>query len=233
MITTWRCRMAATVLGTAYVLKACLPHPAQLAGDLRSPRAWVAEVGPDVAAGTLASALLWLVALWVACGLAAIAVSQLPGRLGRWGQAVAARVTPAALRRVVVTAAGTSILLSPAAAVAAPATANPPPPNTAVSVLPPLGWPLDPDPAVGAGQDSPPPGARAPHTGDRVTVRPGDSLWSIAAGRLGSRPSAARIQAEWPRWYAANRRVIGADPNLLRPGASLAAPTPARTDGRA
>jgi nucleoid-associated protein YgaU len=63
-----------------------------------------------------------------------------------------------------------------------------------------------------------------------VTVRPGDSLWSLAANRLGGTPSAARIQAEWPRWYAANRQVIGADPNLLRPGASLLVPDPARTD---
>jgi nucleoid-associated protein YgaU len=63
-----------------------------------------------------------------------------------------------------------------------------------------------------------------------VTVRPGDSLWAIAAERLGGTPSAARIQAEWPRWYAANRRMIGTDPNLVRPGASLLVPEPARTE---
>ncbi|HEX8094347.1 MAG TPA: hypothetical protein VF542_10985, partial [Jatrophihabitans sp.] len=101
------------VLGTAYVLGTCVPHPVELAGDLRSPRAWVAHAGADSAATTLASALLWLIALWVALGLAAVAVSLLPGRLGRLGHAVAERVTPAAVRRVVITAAGTSILLSP------------------------------------------------------------------------------------------------------------------------
>jgi nucleoid-associated protein YgaU len=71
--------------------------------------------------------------------------------------------------------------------------------------------------------------AVAPPAGSdaRVTVRAGDSLWSIAARRLGRSPSAARIQAEWPRWYAANRGSIGADPDLIRPGASLLVPPPA------
>ena len=224
-----RWRMAATVLGAAYVLTACLPRPTQLASELRSPRAWVADVGPDAAVATLASGLLWLIALWVACGLTAIAVSVLPGRLGRLGRAVTDRVTPAALRRLMITAAGTSIMLSPTAAVAAPATGGPQAPPGAVSALPPLGWPLDPRPGPVTGHGSAPPGAQ-PRSGDRVTVRPGDSLWSLAAQRLGARPSAARIQAEWPRWYAANRRVIGADPNLLQPGTSLLAPTPTRTD---
>ena len=33
--------------------------------------------------------------------------------------------------------------------------------------------------------------------------------------------------AEWPRWWAANRDVVGDDPDLLRPGQRLVAP-PAR-----
>jgi hypothetical protein len=57
-----------------------------------------------------------------------------------------------------------------------------------------------------------------------VVVQPGDCLWLIAARRLGPQPSAAEIAREWPRWYAVNRRVIGADPDLLRPGLALAAP---------
>lgn len=227
MIRRWR--MTATVLGTAYVLTACLPHPAQLASELRSPRAWVADVGPDAAVATLASGVLWLIALWVACGLAAIAVSLLPGRLGQLGRAVTDRVTPAALRRLMITAASTSIMLSPAVAVAAPATGGAPAPPGTTSALPPLGWPLDPHPAPVTSHGSAPPSAQ-PRSADHVTVRPGDSLWSLAAERLGAKPSAARIQAEWPRWYAANRRVIGADPNLLQPGTSLLAPTPTRTD---
>ncbi len=56
-----------------------------------------------------------------------------------------------------------------------------------------------------------------------VRVRPGDSLWSITASHLG-RASTAQIAAEWPRWYAANREVIGADPGLIHPGQVLVAP---------
>jgi len=61
-------------------------------------------------------------------------------------------------------------------------------------------------------------------------VRPGDCLWLIAAQRLGSQASAAEVASEWPRWYAANRQLIGADPDLIRPGQLLVAPSdPART----
>ena len=59
---------------------------------------------------------------------------------------------------------------------------------------------------------------------DEVVVHRGDSLWGIAARHLGSSPDAAEVAAEWPRWYAANRHVIGADPDLLRPGQRLAPP---------
>jgi resuscitation-promoting factor RpfA len=229
-----------TVLSTAYVLRTCVPHPVQLAAELRSPRAWVADVGTDAAAATLASALLWVIALWVACGLAAVAVSLVPGRLGRLGRAVAERVTPAVLRRIVVTAAGTSILLNPVTAMAAPSTGGSPAPRSTSTVLPALGWPTDPNPVTApeAVTDPTPAtstvrrsstGTEPAANGDRVTVRPGDSLWSLAAGRLGATPSAAHIQAEWPRWYAVNRRVIGSDPNLLRPGTTLLVPRPTPT----
>lgn len=56
-------------------------------------------------------------------------------------------------------------------------------------------------------------------------VRPGDSLWEIAAAHLGDRATPAEIAAEWPRWYQTNRAVIGADPDLIHPGQALLAPT--------
>lgn len=61
---------------------------------------------------------------------------------------------------------------------------------------------------------------------DLVTVRRGDSLWSIAARHLGPGTSDAEIAWEWPRWYAANRAVVGDDPDLLVPGQLLRPPPP-------
>jgi LysM repeat protein len=55
-------------------------------------------------------------------------------------------------------------------------------------------------------------------TPDRYTVAAGDTLSGIAAA-LGPRGG-------WPALYAANRRVIGADPNAIRPGTLLAIPRP-------
>jgi nucleoid-associated protein YgaU len=58
-----------------------------------------------------------------------------------------------------------------------------------------------------------------------VRVRAGDSLWLIAVRHLGPGASDERIAATWPRWYAANRDVIGDDPSLIRPGEQLRPPT--------
>jgi hypothetical protein len=59
-----------------------------------------------------------------------------------------------------------------------------------------------------------------------VVVAPGDSLWSIAARRLGPLATAADIAEAWPAWFDANRPVIGDDPSLLLPGQVLQAPSP-------
>ncbi len=66
----------------------------------------------------------------------------------------------------------------------------------------------------------------SPASGDRsVTVVRGDSLWVIAARHLGPQATRHQVAREWPRWYAANRKVIGPDPNLIRVGQVLTAPT--------
>jgi hypothetical protein len=60
-------------------------------------------------------------------------------------------------------------------------------------------------------------------SGQHVVLR-GESLWSIAAAELGPGASEAAIAARWPQWYAANRALIGPDPDLLLPGQVLQAP---------
>jgi len=60
-----------------------------------------------------------------------------------------------------------------------------------------------------------------------ITVRAGDSLWSIAASGLGPGAEVAEIDAAWRALYAANREAIGSDPDLIRPGLDLE-PAPTR-----
>lgn len=69
-------------------------------------------------------------------------------------------------------------------------------------------------------------GSRALPGGDAgdVVVHRGDSLWSIAARSLPPGATASQVALEWPRWWAANRDVIGTDPDRLLPGQLLRAP---------
>ena len=62
---------------------------------------------------------------------------------------------------------------------------------------------------------------------DEVVVHRGDTLWQIAARHLGPDAGPAEVAAAWPRWYAANRDVIGPDPHLLLPGQQLRTPAAA------
>ena len=57
-----------------------------------------------------------------------------------------------------------------------------------------------------------------------VEVQPGDTLWEIADARYGE-------ATRWPRIYASNRRVIGDDPDLIRPGQVLRLPDVGEVDG--
>lgn len=52
----------------------------------------------------------------------------------------------------------------------------------------------------------------------------GESLWSITAAHLGPGASATEISAAWPRWWQANRDVIGDDPDLIHAGQQLRPP---------
>ncbi|MFP5313332.1 MAG: LysM peptidoglycan-binding domain-containing protein [Actinomycetes bacterium] len=59
---------------------------------------------------------------------------------------------------------------------------------------------------------------------DAITVLAGDTLWDIVATHLGPEASDVAIALEWPRWYAANRGLIGGNPDVLLPGQILQAP---------
>lgn len=63
------------------------------------------------------------------------------------------------------------------------------------------------------------------HDGRRgfYTVRPGDTLWDIAAGTLQT-DDIRRIARYWPRVHRANRAVIGDTPDLIYPGQRLELP---------
>jgi hypothetical protein len=60
--------------------------------------------------------------------------------------------------------------------------------------------------------------------GRSALVRPGDTLWWIAAGRLPERATDARIAMAVDRWYDRNRSVLGPDPDLIFPGTRLEQP---------
>ena len=57
-----------------------------------------------------------------------------------------------------------------------------------------------------------------------VTVLAGDTLWDIVATYLGPEASDVDVALEWPRWYQANRALIGGSPDILLPGQILQAP---------
>lgn len=58
-------------------------------------------------------------------------------------------------------------------------------------------------------------------------VRPGDSLWSIAEAAPGATED---VEERWREIWAANRDVIGDDPDLILPGQRLHLPEPPRPD---
>jgi nucleoid-associated protein YgaU len=81
------------------------------------------------------------------------------------------------------------------------------------------GLPL-PDRQSGAGAAAP---ARPAATA-RIEVRPGDSLWQLAAGLLPADADASAVASLCARLYHINRAVIGDDPDLIRPGQRLRVP---------
>lgn len=72
--------------------------------------------------------------------------------------------------------------------------------------------------------DVAPAGERAGQRPPTIEVVAGDTLWELAAAHLPAGATDADVARAWPRWHAANREVIGPDPDLLLPGQRLRLP---------
>jgi resuscitation-promoting factor RpfA len=180
----------------------------------------------DELVGLAAALACWTLLGWVALVLTVTALAALRGWVGRVGRAVSAWVTPAAMCRVAQLALGLAVVAGPVP-VASAASATPGATRLVATsealFLPDVarpGWTESANTATSTREDA----VRVHPEGRTTVVMPGDCLWTIAATYLGPGASNAEIAAEWPRWYAANRQGIGADPNLLLPGMVLRAP---------
>ncbi len=195
--------------------------------------------------GLLVATIAWAAYGWLALAVVATALERLPGAAGRAG----ARATTA------ITSEGTRMLLRSVVGVAATAPltvaaahAHTVHDHTSIAETATTSWDhhagVERASAVPIGDarseppgeqrlpipDRPTVGAETRYTPVRpagtVVVRPGDSLWTIAARELGPRASQVAIDRRWPHWYAANADRIGPDPGLIRPGLHLQTPTP-------
>ncbi len=175
----------------------------------------------DVA--VLAALLAWS---WLlVSGLAAVSAAMNAAATGSVSAAVG-RTMPTAARHLLLWLLGMGALTASAGMV------NAEPSNGSFRAVVIGGWddPLASDPRVLEGLPLPdrPSGVvpRSHEQGERpkIVVRPGDTLWGIVARFLGSAPSAAQVATTWPHWFAANRRAIGDDPNLIFPGTTLRPP---------
>lgn len=196
------------------------------AQSLRHPRDWLLAAGGDGVAAQLAAAALWCVCAWLAVAVLVTLLVQLPGAAGAAARRATEVLLPTALRGLLGVGVGTGLALAGAsAAQAAPVPATQP--HAAQVSLP---APAAPTHRLGT-LPAPPglPGSLSspPHT---YAVRPGDSLWSIAA-RHDPGASDAQLTERLQSWYAANRRVIGTDPARILPGQELRIPDVAHEGG--
>jgi nucleoid-associated protein YgaU len=213
----WACT-AYLVLLAALTLGARLPGPAgrALAAVLRRAAPLVLRRGLALALG------LAVVAGPLAAGSPASADDGGPGRAAT---ATAETGAPGT--------AGLDWPVAPAAAPAAPPAASRVAPPTQVA---PPGTPRLPAAAHATRVRATPPtttaGRRATtaRPATSVVVRPGDTLWGLAARQLGPDAPARRVAVAWPQWWVANREVVGPDPDLLHPGTRLVVP-PAAAPG--
>ena len=213
----------------------------------RSSSARNESLGFEDQLGIVANTAGLIVTVWWAMSLAIAVAAALLERSGKLRAASAAgKFAPAFMRRLALAAVGLQLLTAPLAtastlrqppdaAASAPAAASAAGKPTAVPALPavpsgtlavthpqwrPLSPVVEPGPLAGRPLRLQQPAEK----GIELTVRPGDSLWSLSAARLGPFASDVEIALDWPRLYQANRDIIGANPHLLQPGQILRIP---------
>lgn len=208
--------------------------------------AWtaIAAAGPASPADGILLVVAWLgalLSLWLGLGLALSALAALPGAIGQACRVLADRLAPAAARKIVALILGTTLTaaLMPATAVARAGDATPrqaslvaaqvalraltdAAPNASFRFVSDAEPAADPAPPPSWSPEQP--ALSTSNAAAGVVVHRGDTLWSIAARHLGSAATFAEIDAEWRRWFAANRPVIGADANAILPGQLLSPP---------
>ncbi|WP_182524005.1 LysM peptidoglycan-binding domain-containing protein [Nocardioides dongkuii] len=191
---------------------------AVLAGLVLAPDAVLLAGGPgpdlEQALVRLSAAVALGCAAWGWLATTAVAVQAARGR-------AAGRVpgVPAWLRRAVLLGCGVAL----AGGVTTPALADP-------GSL--AGLPL-PDRATGSVHAPSASGPSGPTAAPAaVVVRPGDTLWDLAAADLGHRVSPAEVDRHWRRLHRLNRSVVGPDPDLIRPGQQLRLPAPPEENRR-
>lgn len=200
-----------TLAGLGALLQADL---SRAAASLASGRA--AEQPFEVLLVWTCEAVALAVGAWLTLLALLVVADTLRGRPGRRAGC------PVWLHRAVLAACGVGV----AATLAGPASAAPEEQaRTVVSEAAPRG--VDglsyPDrPEDGAATAGPPAAEPARRTGH--VVRPGDTLWDIAAAALPPGASDAEITARWQRLYHQNAGVLGPDPDLIRPGTPLRLP---------
>lgn len=200
---------------------------ADAAGSLISSDVWHGTFEDLLVALASAALVISVGRLWVVTTVTVIAVAR-----GR----VPSGMPRGATRRLVLVACGVAVV----AGVSSPALAGTPsdaPFATRSGDRSLVGLPM-PDRAVAQTGSRPSP---APVVADRptnrpahrhtplasagavapITVRAGDSLWSIAADRLGPGADVAAIDAAWRELYAVNVDAIGTDADLILPGLDL------------
>lgn len=204
-----RCAAAAVACALAGVATLTAPSLPPTPGATAAPDAFARALTD------LAEVALFGVSAWLSVATALTVLGSLSGPDSPLTR-LATRVTPRLWRRLLTATLGGAIVLAPAATTAQASGGAGDRPHIAGLRLPdrPSG---DVPRTVGS-----------PRTtgSDVVRVRPGDTLWDLAASRLPAGTTDTAVAAACHRWYAANKDVIGPDPDLLLPGMRLRIPHP-------